>query len=419
MNRGLLTGVRVVESCLLEPGTLGMLLASLGAEVIKVEAPDGGDYIRRTGWPFVNGESIMHWHCSRGKSSVVLDLTKEEGAEAYLDLVRNSHVVIEGMRPGALARRGLSFDRLRAANPSIVLCSLSGYGSVGPYRDMPSHGLGFDAWAGTAPPAVDELGRPHVQDMAPIGARVGPLYGAVGVLAALWRAKATGEPCQIDISQSEASAAVNWLVIEGQKAYERPEPHVTGNPSDGGRRRALGLVGMRDGVRYQYYASQDGFVLFMASERHFWEKFCRALDRVDLFEANPGARYADHAIGNDELRATLAAIFAQRTTQDWVRLGIEQDIPIAPVNDSRSILTDPHFAATVDWLPESEYGADLLPPPIRLVGEELPATSRAPAYGEHTDAVLERVLGYSGERIAELRHRGALGATTPAASTSE
>jgi crotonobetainyl-CoA:carnitine CoA-transferase CaiB-like acyl-CoA transferase len=405
----LLAGVRVVESCLLEPGTLGLLLASLGAEVIKVEAPGGGDYIRSTGWPFIDGTSIMHWHCSRGKSSIILDLTRDEGVQAYLDLVRQSHVVIEGMRPGALERRGLSFDRLREVNPRIVLCSLSGYGATGPYRDMPSHGLGFDAWAGTAPPAVDEQGRPHVQDFTPIGARVGPVYGAVAVLAALLRANATGEPCQIDISQSEAAAAVNWFVIEAYKAYERPEPEVTGNPADGGARRPPGVGGMRDGVRYQYYASKDGHVLFMASERHFWEKFCHAVGRVDLFEKYPGSQYADHALGNDELRSALTEIFSRRTTNDWVSLGIAQNIPIAPVNDGQSLLNDPHFQARVQWLPAADYGADLLPPPIRLVGEDLPVTSKAPSYGGQTGEVLQRVLGYPEECVAELRRHGVLG----------
>jgi crotonobetainyl-CoA:carnitine CoA-transferase CaiB-like acyl-CoA transferase len=409
MSSGLLAGVRVVESCLLEPGTLGMLLASLGAEVIKVEAPGGGDYIRSTGWPFVNGTSIMHWHCSRGKSSIVLDLTKDEGVAAYLDLVRQSHVVIEGMRPGALERRGLGFDQLREVNPSIVLCSLSGYGATGPYRDMPSHGLGFDAWAGTAPPAADEHGRTHVPDFTPIGARVGPVYGAVAVLAALLRANATGAACQIDISQSEAAAAVNWLVIEAYQAYERPEPEVTGNPADGGLRRPPGVGGMRDGVRYQYYASKDGHVLFMASERHFWETFCNVVGRADLFEKYPGSRYADHAVGNDELRAALAEIFAQRTTNEWVSLGIAENIPIAPVNDGKSIRSDPHFRDRVRWLPAADYGADLLPPPIRLVGEDLPVTRKAPSYGEQTDEVLRHILGYPSERVAELRARGVLG----------
>jgi crotonobetainyl-CoA:carnitine CoA-transferase CaiB-like acyl-CoA transferase len=404
-----LAGVRVVESALLEPGSLGMLLAGLGAEVIKVEAPGGGDYIRTTGWPFVDGASLMHWHLSRGKQSVVLDLRQPEGVTAYLDLVRASDVVIEGMRPGALARRGLTYERMKEVNPRIVFCSLSGYGATGPYRDMPSHGLGFDAWAGVAPPGTDEQGRPYIQDIASIGVRAGPVYAAVAILAGVISARATGEGCEIDVAQTDAAVAFNWLVVEGQRAYERDDLAVTGNPADGGERRPLGISGMKESVRYQHYASKDGYVLFMASEQHFWESFCAAVGRPDLFERNRGARYAAHALGDDELRASLAEIFAQRTTREWAEFGVAANIPIAAVNDSASILTDPHFQERMPWQRTTPDGPDLLPLPMRFGGGHLPAGPTAPACGQHTAQVLADVLGYDDARIAELRENGVLG----------
>src|SRR5262245_12944892 len=124
---GLLAGVRIIESSLLGPGAVGMQLADLGADVIKVENP-GGDYVRKMAFPIVDGISLLHWHLNRGKLSIVLDLKTSAGVNVYRDLVRGADAVIEGMRPGALARRGLGYDALRAINPRIVFCTHSGYG---------------------------------------------------------------------------------------------------------------------------------------------------------------------------------------------------------------------------------------------------------------------------------------------------
>jgi crotonobetainyl-CoA:carnitine CoA-transferase CaiB-like acyl-CoA transferase len=404
-----LAGLRVIESAMLEPSSLGALLACLGADVIKVEAPGEGDYARKMAWPFVNGVSLLHWHCNRGKRSIVLDLTTPDGVDVYLDLVRDADVVIEGMRPGALTRRGLGYERLREVKPEIVFCTLSGFGMTGPYRDLPSHGIGFDAWAGTAPPGADEHGFPYIQDLTSIGTRAGPVFGLAGVLAAVIGARAAGRGSHLDIAQSDAAAAINWLVIEGYKAYERPEWQVTGNPTDAGVRRQPGTGGVKDGVRYQYYRTRDGYILLMASERAFWENFCRGIDRLDLFEAHSGEKYADHAVGDVGLRRELASIFEQRTTGEWVAFGIEVNCPIGPLNGGESILDDVQFQDRFPWLPAETHGADLMPIPIRFVGDELLAPRPAPTLGEHTDEILHGVLRYDDRRIDRLRQAGVFG----------
>ena len=149
-----LAGLRVIESSLLGPAAITTHLADLGAEVIKVESP-AGDYIREMTWPIIQGTSLLHLHINRGKRSLTLDLRTPEAVEIYLDLVRDSEVVIEAMRPGSLARRGLSYEKLREVNPQIVFCNVSGYGMTGPYKDMPSHGVAFDTWAVLVNPAFD------------------------------------------------------------------------------------------------------------------------------------------------------------------------------------------------------------------------------------------------------------------------
>jgi crotonobetainyl-CoA:carnitine CoA-transferase CaiB-like acyl-CoA transferase len=408
MSPPLLAGVRVIESSLLGPGLVATFLADLGADVIKVEPPQG-DYIRKMTWPIVEGTSLLHLHTHRGKRSITLDLKNPAGVEVYRDLVRGADAVLEAMRPGSLAKLGLGYDELAAVNPKIVFCTISGYGATGPYRDWPSHGIAYDTWAGLIPPAVDDDGFCFIPDMPNIGINVGPMIGALGMLAGIIGARATGEGCQIELAQADAAAYMDWYRIETWRAYERPESEVTGNPSDDYERRAPGLAGMKEGVRYQIYDTSDRHVLFMASEQAFWKNFCEGIDRLDLFERWPGSTYADHARGNRELQTELRTIFAARTTAQWLEFGGRVNTPLAPVNNAKTVVTDAQFQDRLPWIPASRVGADQLPLPLRIVGEELPEPTMAPTVGEQTDEVLADVLGYDAARADSLRKSGALG----------
>jgi crotonobetainyl-CoA:carnitine CoA-transferase CaiB-like acyl-CoA transferase len=404
----LLAGVRVIESSLLGPGLLSTFLSDLGADVIKVEPPQG-DYIRQMTWPIVEGTSLLHLHTHRGKRSITLDLRTDEGVAVYKDLVRGADAVVEAMRPGALARRGLGYDDLAEINPRIVFCTISGYGATGPYQDLPSHGIAYDTWAGLIPPEVDDDGFTRIPEMPNIGINVGPMLGALGVLAAIIRARETGRGCALEVAQSDAAAYLDWYRIETWLAYERPEDEVTGNPSDDYERRAPGLAGMREGVRYQLYESSDGHVLFMASEQAFWKNFCEGVGRPELFERWPGSQYADHARGNLELQAELRDLFRTRSSAEWLAFAGEHNVPIAPVNTARTIVDDPQFQHRFPRYPVEQLGAEQLPLPVHVVGEELPVPTKAPGVGENTDDVLRDVLGYDDDRVAALREAGALG----------
>ncbi|MGH9092286.1 MAG: CaiB/BaiF CoA transferase family protein, partial [Acidimicrobiales bacterium] len=395
-----LHGLRVIEASALGPAAVTMPLVDLGAEVVKVEPPQG-DYIREMTWPIVEGVSLMHLHVNRGKRSLVLDLRAEAGVAAFRELAAGADVVVEAMRPGGLARRGLGFEDLRALNPRIVFCTVSGYGLTGPYKDYPSHGIAYDTWAGIVNVAEDEDGFAYLPEHVSIGINAAPLYGALGILAAVVRARATGEGSYLELAQSDAAAAMDWYRSETWRAYERPEAEVTGNKADGYERRAPGTAGMREGVRYQAYrTADDRHVLFMASEQAFWRNFCEAVGRLDLYERWPGSTYADHARGNRELQGELRAIFAGRTAADWLALGGRANTPIAPVNTPRTLLDDPQFQDRFPLFPASELGADELPGPIKFVGEELPRPSKAPTVGQHTEEVLADLLGWDEERVA-------------------
>ncbi len=403
-----LAGVRVIESSLLGPGFLTTFLSDMGADVIKVEPPQG-DYIRQMTWPIVNGVSLLHLHTHRGKRSIVLDLRQPEGVELYLDLARNADAVVEAMRPGALERRGLGYEQLKEVNPKIVFATISGYGMTGPYKDMPSHGIAYDTWAGLIPPAYDDDGFCRIPEMPNIGINIAPLIGALAVCAGIIRARDTGEGCRLELAQSDAAAYMDWYRIETWKAYERPEDEVTGNPSDDYERRAPGLAGMWEGVRYQMYESSDGHVLFMASEQAFWRNFCEALDRMDLFDRWPGSKYADHARGNLEMQRELRDIFRTKTSAEWLEFGDRVNTPIAPVNNAKNVVDDPQFQDRLPLFTVDEVGCEQLPLPVKFFDEELPVPTHAPTVGQQTVEVLSEVLGLGEDRLAALRDLGILG----------
>ena len=404
-----LAGVRIIECSILGPGALTTHLVDLGAEVIKIESP-AGDYIRRMTWPIVEGVSLMHLHINRGKRSLVLDLRTPEAQEVFRELAKTADAVIEGMRPGALAKRGLGYEDLKAINPKIVFCNISGYGMTGPYKDMPSHGVAYDTWGGLVKAETDDEGFCFIPEHPSTGIHAGPLFGAFGVVSAILGARATGEGSALEIAQSDASAAMDWLRSETGKAYERPEDEVTGNPSDNYERRAPGTAGMRDGVRYQFYVTKDDrHVLFMASEQEFWKNFCDGVERPDLFETWPGSQYGDHAKGNRELQAILRDIFLTKTAAEWIVFGDEKNTPIAPVNTPPTIAEDPQFQDRFHWMPADEVGADMLGTPLKFMDVDMPKMTKAPTVGQHTVDVLESVLGYDEAKIAALRETGAIG----------
>jgi len=403
-----LAGVRIIEASMLGPASITTNLVDLGADVIKVEAP-GGDYGRQMTWPIVEDTSLLFLHANRGKRSIVLDLRTDEGVEAFKELVAGADAVVEAMRPGALARRGLGFDDLRKINPKICFMTISGYGMTGPYRDLPSHGIAYDTWAGIVPPAYDEEGFCYIPEHVSVGINAGPLLGAIGILSAILHARSTGEGLYMEIAQSDAAASVDWLRSETYRAYERPESEVTGNAADNYERRAPGTAGMKEGVRYQMYETSDGHILFMASEQEFWKNFCNGIGRPDLFEKWPGSKYADHARGNRELLAILTEIFKSKTCDEWMAFGGEHNTPLAPVNTPKTLADDPQFKDRLPWLSKDTHGADMLPSPIKVVGAELPDPGIAPTAGQHSEAILADVLGYDAARIAELRAKGVLG----------
>jgi crotonobetainyl-CoA:carnitine CoA-transferase CaiB-like acyl-CoA transferase len=395
---GLLDGLRVLEVSLLAPNMLGMVLADLGADVVKVEQPGRGDYTREVGAARVNRTSLLHLRWNRGKRSLALDLRHPDGVAVFLDLARTSEVVVEGLRAGALARRGLGVEALRAVNPALVYCSLSGFGQTGPYRDLATHGVAYDAYAGHAPPEYTDDGHPTIPHRyIEIGTHAGALYAAVGVLAAVVRARATGRGAILDVAQADAAVAWNAGRLDAALSEVHP-PHDR-------------AISMTSAVRYQYYETADGrHILFQASERAFFANFCRAVGRDDLVARDQGADVGEHAVGDVWLRDELASLFRTRTQAEWIELFIEHDVAGGPVYTGSDVLGDRHFQTRARFVEHDHRDVGplrMLRTPI-LTDEPDEPLRPAPTVGEHSRDVLSDVLGYDSAYIDDLIRSGAV-----------
>src|SRR5438046_614429 len=368
---------------------VGLLKAQ---EVIKIEQPPDGDYLRVIGGRKLAGLNLMHLRWNRGKKSVTLDLKRAEGQHLLHRLAATADVFIDGLRQGAAARCAADYEHLRAVNPRLVYCTLSGAGTSGPYAALATHGVAYDAFAGLASPVTNADGSPRIPSYTPVGMLAAPLHAALAVCAALVRARATGRGRLPEVAELDMAAA--WQA-------EHLDATLNGVAS--------AIPDMIPAVRYQYYrTADDRVVLLQASERKFWRNFCTAVGRPDLFEAKPGQAAGDHARGDEALRAELAAIFRTRTRAEWIELFIARDVPGGPVYTADELLEDPHFRARELLFAQDHPVAGhvrLFGTPVKVDGERFAATP-APAPGEHTAEVLGGTLGLSAAEIERLRAEG-------------
>ncbi|MER7567857.1 CaiB/BaiF CoA-transferase family protein [Streptomyces sp. NPDC048523] len=376
-----LRGVRVLDLSRLLPGGFATLtMADLGADVIKIESPNGGDYGRTV-------DPDVFAALNRNKRSVILDLREPAGRETLLRLVERSDAVVESHRPGVLEGMGLGYRQLRAANRGIVLCSITGYGQTGPYAERPGHDLNFLALSGffavphRADAIVDRVGV-RVADMA------GAMYAALAVTVAVSSARLTGEGQHLDVSLHEAAAA--WSgALAPPSAQSRPpadSPLLTGDND---------VFRLADGRR----------IAFATFEDKFWLTFRHSL--AVEFPVLDDARYdrrADRTRAKREVRALLAEVFAQRDLAWWSAALSELDLPWAPLYESTAeFLGDEHVAARdlVGTLPGSAGEHPRLQVRFPVVfGSGLDSLrGAAPGHGEQTAEVLSEVLG-EGTRTA-------------------
>jgi alpha-methylacyl-CoA racemase len=390
-----LDGVRILDlSRLLPGGFCSLLLADLGADVLKVEDTGMGDYVR---WapPYYEGaedsaKSAMFLALNRNKRSIRLNLKEEGGRDVLLRLAREYDVLLESFRPGVLDRLGVGYERLREENPGLVYCAITGYGQDGPYRDRSGHDMNYLGLIGLLGLTGDR-GGPPVQaagQVADLGG--GALMAAVGILAALRERDRSGEGQLVDVSMADGSLA--WLAMVAGRYFADGVTPQRGDPELAG---AL--------VCYRPYQCADGWVTLGALEPKFWAAWCVGVGREDLVEKQferPGS--AAHQ--------EVQAIFMERTREQWRAFASEHDCCLEPVLDLDEALESDLVRAREMVVELNQPGAGpvrQLGPPIKLSRTPASVREPGPALGEHTHDVL-REAGYSDEEISVLEQAGAV-----------
>ena len=361
-----LSGITVLDLTRLLPGAFAtLMLAELGAEVIKIEDPQGGDPMRRLP-PVVNGRGIYDLLLNRGKKSVALDLRQPEGRAAFNHLAASADVVIESFRPATARRLGVSADAVRTRHSRLVHCSITGYGQTGPYADLPGHDLNYVSVSGFLAadrPSLTELPRMFIAD---IGG--GAMSAVVGILAALVGRGRTGEGQTIDVSMHDA--ALYWLMVPAARELVEGGASATGELPTFGRHAS-----------YNVYRTKDGGMLALgALELKFWTAFCEAVGRPDL-----SARHATGPADQAALIETMRELFGSRTRDEWLSLLQGHDVCLTPVNSPAEGLVDPHITArnVVRTGPGLRF---VRPPFVSLT----PTLDPAPEVGQHTAEILAR-----------------------------
>lgn len=370
-----LQGIRVLDlTRLLPSGVATQMLADLGADVIKIEDPNGGDYARWMG-PSIDDSSVFFRMNNRNKRSIIINLKLDDGVGLLKQMVRQTDVLVESFRPGVMKKLGCDYESLRAENPKLIYCAISGWGATGPYAPFANHDLNYVSIAGI----IGAMEKPQV-----LGGQVADLGGAyvavAGITSALFRREKTGEGAFVDVGLSEAALPFSL--------YNWTEAETLGLPAGEGV--------LSGGLAcYRVYTTKDNRAIALgALEDKFWGNFCLAVNRPDLVE------YHQQIDKQVYLRRELEELFAQKTASEWDVELAYADCCFTVVKTPAEIGYDAHYQAR-GMLGKFDDGTTWMRSPIRINDSEPQITNDVPKYGEHTRAVLGE-MGLDETEIARL-----------------
>ena len=390
-----LEGIKVLDcSQILAGPYCSMLLADMGADVVKIEKPGGGDDTRRMGPPFLEGESAAFLAMNRNKRSVVLDFKNPDGVAAMRRMLADADVVIENYRAGVMGRLGLDYDAVRELNPGIIYCSISGFGRTGPYAER----AGFDLIAQGMSGVMSFTGipgSPPVKVGVPMADLNAGLYSAYGILSAYIHRQKTGEGQYLEVSIMEAALAYT--------VWESASYFATGQiPPPLGSSHRLSAP-------YQALKTSDGHITIGAPNQSNWQRLCEAIGRADLLEVETYADNAGRLLNRESLEKDLEETFGTRTTAEWCELLDAAGVPAGPIYNMEQVWQDEQVQARdmdvaldhpkVGTIRNIGLAAKLYSSPGKI-------QTPAPLLGQHTQEVLEEA-GFSEDEIAALLASGA------------
>jgi succinate--hydroxymethylglutarate CoA-transferase len=381
INHGPLEGVRVLEFGQIAAGPFaGSLLADLGADVVKVESPGGGDGMRS--WPPLSpnaqGESFSENFASlnRNKRSIALDLKNEQDLARLKGLCRSADVLVENFRPQVLARYGLGYEALAEDNPGLIFCSISGYGQTGPYARRGAFDVTIQAMSGLMSVTGEEQGGP-VKCGVPVGDFCAGLYAAYAIASALLQRQSTGRGTHIDCSMLGS--------LIGISALQTSEYFGTG--------RSAGRIGSAHprNAPYQAFRAEDGYFVIAAGNDKLWREVCEAVSQPELAERPEFKTQTLRAQNQTELAEILEAVFRTRPAAHWLAEMDRRGVPASPINQFADVLKDPQVEH-LRWVRELELPNGVKTKttgfPIGIAGYEFEIRRAPPQLGEHTDEVL-------------------------------
>ena len=386
---GPLDGVKVLDLTRVLAGPYAtMVMSDLGAEVIKVERPEGGDMARGTG-PFVDGQSSYFMSINRGKKSVILDLKDEGDKQTFLELVDHFDVLVENFVPGVMKRLGLDYEVLSKRHPRLIYAAVSGFGQWGPYTKRPALDIIVQAMGGIMS-ITGEPGRPPVRPGSSLGDITAGLFTTIGILSALHERDRSGIGQMIDVAMLDCQMAV----LENAFARyfttgEVPTPIGTRHPVT---------------TPFQVYATSDGYVAlaFVGGAKDQWPIFCALIDRVDLIDDERFTTSWNRTLNYDDLNPIIEEGMRRKSTARWLQELTEAQIPCGPVNNIADVVADEHTKARgmIIDVPHPESGTvKMVNNPIRFSRTQADVTGAAPLHGGDTDEVLGKFLGSSAPKV--------------------
>ncbi|MFH1351619.1 MAG: CaiB/BaiF CoA-transferase family protein [Pseudomonadota bacterium] len=381
--------IRILDFTMLLPGPWTTLfLADFGAEVIKVEEPKAGDYIR---WfpPFYKDISARHLLVNRNKKSMKLNLKTEEGKKIARRLVGTADILVEGFRPGVMDRLGLGYEEASKINPGIIYCSISGYGQDGPYKNMVGHDMNYLGIAGILDISGEGDGPPALSGVQISDIASGGMMAVMGIMIALYARTKTGKGQYIDVSMLDGNMALLYATAG--------DYFTTGIPPRRGETTVSRVLGGY--ACYSIYETKGGgYITVGPLEEKFWATLCRKIDREDLIEQ----QFVSEK--QDEIKEALRQIFITRTRDEWIKEFEGLDVCVGPVKTMAEAFEDPQikFREMITEVEHPEIGkVPQLGIPIKLSESKGAIRCAAPGFGEHTLEILKD-LGYNEQEIKDL-----------------